>query len=53
MVGVGKHFEGKKPVTTVSLTAKGKEIIEDYWSEMERVSAQRRRKSFDAAAAQA
>lgn len=50
LVGVSKHFEGKKPV---SLTAKGKEIIEDYWSGMERVSARRRRESSDAAAAQA
>jgi len=34
LVTVDKHFEGKKPVTTVSLTAEGKETIETYWSEM-------------------
>ena len=34
LVIVDKHFEGKKPVTTVSLTEEGKETIETYWAEM-------------------
>jgi DNA-binding MarR family transcriptional regulator len=34
LVTVEKHFEGKKPVTTVNLTEEGKETIETYWREM-------------------
>lgn len=39
MVTIGKHFEGKKPVTTVNLTEEGKETIEAYWSMMEKANA--------------
>lgn len=34
LVVVSKHFEGKKPVTTVEFTDKGRETIETYWSWM-------------------
>ena len=44
LVSIGKHFEGKKPVTTVKLTQKGQETIEAYWSEMERIAAESRRR---------
>lgn len=38
LLTVDKHFEGKKPVTTVSLTEDGKETIETYWSEMKKTA---------------
>jgi len=44
LVKIGKHFEGKKPVTTVGLTEDGKAAIEAYWSEMERIAAESRRR---------
>ena len=39
LVTIDKHFEGKKPVTTVNLTEAGKETIEEYWRMMEKASA--------------
>lgn len=39
-VAVEKHFEGKKPVTTVVLTEPGELSIEGYWNAMERVAAE-------------
>src|SRR5215203_4659697 len=45
LVKIGKHFEGKKPVTTVGLTEEGKAAIEAYWSEMERIASGSRRRS--------
>ena len=45
LVSIGKHFEGKKPVTTVNLTERGQETIEVYWSEMERIAGESRRRS--------
>jgi DNA-binding transcriptional ArsR family regulator len=44
LVKIGKHFEGKKPVTTVGLTEEGRETIDAYWSEMERIAAESRRR---------
>jgi DNA-binding MarR family transcriptional regulator len=49
LVNIGKHFEGKKPVTTVNLTKKGRATIEAYWAEMERIAADNRRPSPKAA----
>lgn len=43
LVSVGKHFEGKKPVTTVNLTEEGQRVIDAYWDEMEKISAESRR----------
>lgn len=40
-VAVEKHFKGKKPVTTVSLTRTGKETIEDYWHVMGSIAMDR------------
>ena len=42
LVSIGKHFEGKKPVTTVKLTHEGQETIEAYWKEMERIASESR-----------
>jgi DNA-binding transcriptional ArsR family regulator len=44
LVKIGKHFEGKKPVTTVALTEEGRETIDAYWSKMERLGAESRRR---------
>jgi DNA-binding transcriptional ArsR family regulator len=44
LVSIGKHFEGKKPVTTVSLTREGQATIEAYWTEMERIASESRRR---------
>ena len=44
LVKIGKHFKGKKPVTTVGLTEEGKAAIEAYWSEMERIASESRRR---------
>ena len=44
LVSIGKHFEGKKPVTTVSLTREGRATIEAYWSEMGKIAAESRRR---------
>jgi DNA-binding transcriptional ArsR family regulator len=44
LVSIGKHFEGKKPVTTVKLTHEGQETIEAYWKEMERIASESRRR---------
>ncbi len=38
LVSVDKHFEVKKPVTTVNLTEEGIETIEEYWNERKRVA---------------
>lgn len=34
---VEKHFEGKKPVTTVSLTEEGEKNVEAYWGSMKSI----------------
>lgn len=47
LVSIGKHFEGKKPVTTVRPTEKGKETIEAYWTEMERIATESRRRASE------
>lgn len=47
LVGIGKHFEGKKPVTTVNLTERGQATIDAYWDEMERISAESRRRASE------
>lgn len=38
LVAIGKHFEHKKPVTTVSLTEEGRTAIETYWTSMRRAA---------------
>lgn len=38
LVEVRKHFEGKKPVTTVLLIEKGRATIESYWTGMEQTA---------------
>lgn len=40
LVVVSKHFEGKKPVTTVDLTGKGIETIKMYWSWMSLIAGE-------------
>lgn len=40
LVIVSKHFEGKKPVTNVDLTTKGKATIEAYYSGMVRIAGE-------------
>lgn len=44
LVEIGKHFEGKKPVTTVNLTKEGTATVQGYWDEMERIAAENRRR---------
>jgi DNA-binding transcriptional ArsR family regulator len=44
LVSIGKHFEGKKPVTTVKLTQMGQQTIEAYWKEMEKIASESRRR---------
>ena len=41
IVHVGKHFEGKTPVTTLELTAHGRERIEEYYSRMRKIALER------------
>lgn len=38
VVEILKHFEGKKPVTTIALTAEGGRSLDDYLQTMHRVS---------------
>lgn len=40
LVAVGKHFEGKTPVTTPELTGRGRARIEAYWTAMMSIAAQ-------------
>lgn len=37
LVAVQKHFEGKKPVTTVGLTEEGEKSVEAYWMCMKNI----------------
>jgi DNA-binding transcriptional ArsR family regulator len=38
LVDIGKHFEGKKPVTTVRPAPEGSRQTEAYWSAMEEIA---------------
>lgn len=40
LVIVSKHFEAKKPVTTVDLTTKGKATIDAYYAGMVRIAGE-------------
>ena len=42
LVDIEKHFEGKKPVTTVKLTEEGKTVIEACHSKMNRITSESR-----------
>ncbi len=35
LVEVGKHFDGKTPVTTVQLSENGRQTIAKYWDELQ------------------
>lgn len=37
-VEVQKSFSGKKPVTTVRITPKGKKSIQEYWDSLDKLS---------------
>jgi len=36
-VKIDKHFEGKKPVTTVKLTLKGQRAIQQHWHRLDQL----------------
>jgi len=40
LVAIDKHFKGKKPVTTISLTQKGLTVATDYWNRLEQLRSQ-------------
>ncbi len=37
LVKIDKHFEGKKPITTIYLTTKGKTAINNHWQQLEQL----------------
>ena len=43
LVGIEKAFEGKQPITYVSLTGEGREVLKSYWKRFDKVRAGVRR----------
>ena len=37
LVGIEKTFEGKHPVTYVSLTGEGRDVLKSYWKRFDQV----------------
>ena len=37
LVGIEKIFEGKQPVTYISLTGEGRDVLEAYWKRFDQV----------------
>ncbi len=40
LVAIHKHFKGKKPVTTASLTEQGREMFNEYWKKLDNLRSQ-------------